>query len=131
MWTSNLCWHCIGACSQRKKTLDDRSEECLLIVYGSGNIYRLLTKKTRKIIIARDVKFDESFLGFGHFRNKVELLYINDDDDDKEKKDAQAPIETCIQDSKITSKGAENVSSIEIKATCQEGRRGKERFQRR
>jgi hypothetical protein len=33
-------------------------------------------------MIARDVKFDESFLGFGHSRNKVEPLYINDDDDD-------------------------------------------------
>jgi hypothetical protein len=78
---------------EKRKALDDRSEECILIGYGSGNIYRLLTKKTRKLIIARDVKFDESLLGFGNFRNKVEPLYINDDDDDEEKKDAQAPIE--------------------------------------
>ena len=42
-------------------------------------------------MIARDVKFDESFLRFGNFTNKVEPLYINDDDE--EKKDAQAPIE--------------------------------------
>jgi len=44
-------------------------------------------------MIARDVKFDESFLGFGYFRNKVKPLYINDDDDYEEKKDAQARIE--------------------------------------
>jgi hypothetical protein len=57
-----------------EKALDDRSEECILIECGSGNIYRLLTKKTRKLIIARDCKFDESLLGFGNFRNKVEPL---------------------------------------------------------
>jgi len=65
--------------------LDDRSEEGILIAYGSGNIYRLLTKKTRKLIIARDVKFDESLLGFGNFRNKVEPLYINDDDEEEKR----------------------------------------------
>jgi len=79
---------------EKRKALDGRSEECTLIGYGSGNIYRLLTKKTRKLIIARDVKFDESLLGFGNFRNKVEPLYINDDDEEEEeRKDAQAPIE--------------------------------------
>jgi len=48
---------------EKRKALDDRSEECILIGYGSGDIYRLLAKKTRKIIISRDVKFDESLLG--------------------------------------------------------------------
>jgi len=76
---------------EKRKALDDPSEECILSGYGSGNTYRLLTKKTRKPMIARDVKFDESFLRFGNFTNKVEPLYINDDDE--EKKDAQAPIE--------------------------------------
>jgi hypothetical protein len=71
---------------EKKKALDDRSKACILIGYGSRNIYKLLTKKTRKLIIARDVKFDESLLGFGNFRNKVEPLYINDNDDDGEKK---------------------------------------------
>jgi len=45
-------------------------------------------------MIARDVKFDESLVGFGNFRNKVEPLHINDDDDEEEeKRNAQAPIE--------------------------------------
>jgi len=47
--------------------------------------------RKQKLIIARDVKFDESLLGLGNFRNKVEPLYI--DDDEEERKDAQAPIE--------------------------------------
>ena len=76
---------------EKRQALDDRSEECILIAYGSGKTYRLVTKKTRKFIIAGDVKFDESLLGFGNFRNKVEPFYINDDDEEKE--DAQAPIE--------------------------------------
>ena len=33
---------------KKRKALDDRSEECILIGYGSGNIYRLLTKKKKK-----------------------------------------------------------------------------------
>jgi len=70
---------------EMRKALDDRSEQYIFIEYGSGNIYRLLTKKTRKLVIARDVKFDESLLGFGHFRNKVEPLYINDDDKEENK----------------------------------------------
>jgi hypothetical protein len=45
---------------EKRKALDDRSEECIFIEYGYGNIYRLLTQKTRKLIIARDVKFGEN-----------------------------------------------------------------------
>jgi hypothetical protein len=48
----------VHVCKEKRQALDDRSEECILIGYGSGNIYRLLTKKTRKLFIARDVKFD-------------------------------------------------------------------------
>jgi hypothetical protein len=126
---------------EKRKALDDRSEERILIGYGSGNIYRLLTKKTRKLIIARDVKFDKSLVGFGNFRNKVKPLYINDDDDDdEEKKDAQAPIEEvkeptsekpAFKIAKRSATSAEKVSPVESKGRCQEGRRGKERFQKR
>jgi len=45
---------------EKRKALDDGSEECILIGYGSGNVYRLLIKKTKKLITARDVKFDET-----------------------------------------------------------------------
>jgi hypothetical protein len=74
---------------EKRHALDDRSEEWILIGYGSGNIYRLLTKKTKKLIIVTDVKFDETLLAFGNLRNKAEPLYIYDD----EKKHEQAPIE--------------------------------------
>jgi hypothetical protein len=47
---------------ENRKDLYDRSEECILIGYGSGNVYRLLTKKTGKLIIARDVNSDETLL---------------------------------------------------------------------
>jgi hypothetical protein len=79
---------------ETSRGLDDRFEKCIPIGYGSGNTYELLTEKTRKLNITRDVKFDESLLGFGNLRDKVEPLYINDDDE--EKKDAQAPIEDVI-----------------------------------
>ena len=55
---------------EKRKALDDGSEECILIGYGSeeciligygsGNVYRLLIKKTKKLITARDVKVDET-----------------------------------------------------------------------
>ena len=67
----------------------------------SGNVYRLLTKRTRKIIFTRDVKFDETWLGFGNLRNKDEPLYVYDNydaDGGEEKKDAQAPTE-AVKDS--------------------------------
>jgi hypothetical protein len=64
---------------EKRKGLDDQSEEYIPIGYASGNIYRLLTKKTRKLIISRDVKFGESLLGFCNFMNKVNSLYIYDD----------------------------------------------------
>jgi hypothetical protein len=46
-----------------------------------GKIYRLLTKTKRKLIIGRDVKFDETSVGCGNVRTKVEPLYICDDDE--------------------------------------------------
>jgi hypothetical protein len=119
---------------EKRKAVDDRSEECVLIGSGSGNVHRLLTKETRKLIIVRDVKFDESLLGFGYFRNKVEPLYIYDDDEDK--KGAQALIEDvkeptsekpAFKIAKKSATSAETVSSSESKGRCQERRRGKER----
>jgi hypothetical protein len=41
------CTAFVQAPKEKRKALDDRSEECILIGYGSANIYRLLTKKTR------------------------------------------------------------------------------------
>jgi len=40
-------------------------------------------QKTRKLIIARDVKFDEILLWFCNFRNKAEPSYTYDDDEEK------------------------------------------------
>jgi len=67
---------------QQRKALDDGSEECVLIGYGSRNINRLLTEKTRNVM------FDETSLGLVHVRNKGKPLRILDDDDDEHKKKA-------------------------------------------
>jgi hypothetical protein len=55
--------------TDKRQALDDHSQECILIAYGSGNISSLLTKRTREIVIARDVKFDATLLGSGDFRD--------------------------------------------------------------
>jgi len=65
--------------SSKRKALGDRFEEWILIGSGSGNIHRLLTKKTRKFIIARDVKLD-----LGELMNKAEPLYNYDNEDKKD-----------------------------------------------
>ena len=117
VWTSNLRVNCIRVCPQREaKGSENRSKERNLIGYGSGNIYRVLTKKTKKLITGRDVKFDENLLGYGSSRNEAEPLYIYGDD---EKKDAQESA-TCT----------ERISSIASKR-CQEARRGKKGVQGR
>jgi len=48
---------------QKRKSLDDRAEEWIIVGYGTGSTYRLMTKKTRGIVIARDLRFDEASLG--------------------------------------------------------------------
>ena len=123
---------------EKRKALDDRSQEFNLIEYGSENIYRLLTKKTRKFILAKDVKFDGTLLEFGNLRSKAEPLCIYDDAEDK--KDAQAPTEDVKEPTgkKSTLKKANEVQSLLRRSfqlhhqeRCQARRRGKERVQGR
>jgi hypothetical protein len=47
----------------KRKSLDDGAEECILVGYATGSTYHLMTRKTRRIVIAPDVKFDEASLG--------------------------------------------------------------------
>ena len=64
--------------------IDDRDEECILVGYGTAGMYRLMTKKTHEIILARDCKLDETILGFGNARNTCEPLYYDDQISDSE-----------------------------------------------
>ena len=79
--------------TENRKALEDLYEEYILVGYGSGKFYTYLDKKTRKLITVRDIKFDEIQLGFRNLRIKAGIFYIYIDDDEKEKKDAQAPTE--------------------------------------
>jgi len=112
---------------EKRKPLDDRSEKCILIAYGSGNDYRLLT--TRHLPIAREVKFDEALVGLRDLRNEDEQLYIFDD---KEKKDAQTPVEgfkdpvgqkPALKEAERSATCAEKISSVA--RSRQEGRKVK------
>jgi len=58
---------------QKRKSLHDRSEECILVGYGTGSTYRLITNKTRRIVIARAVKFDEASLGLCDVKNLTSI----------------------------------------------------------
>jgi hypothetical protein len=68
---------------EKRKLLHDRAEECILVGYGTGSTYRLMTQKTRRIVIARDVKFDEASLGLCDVKNNyVPVLLEYDDQED-------------------------------------------------
>ena len=45
---------------ERKKKLDNKSEKCIFVGYGErSNAYKLYNPITKKLVISRDVKFDE------------------------------------------------------------------------
>ena len=58
----------------------DRVEECILLGYGTVSTYHLMTKKTRSILIARDVKFEEASLGLCDVKNHYEPLLLKYED---------------------------------------------------
>jgi hypothetical protein len=64
----------------KRKFLDDRSEECILVGYGPGSTYRLMTKKTTRIVVDRDVKFHEASLGLRDVKSDFTPLYLEYDD---------------------------------------------------
>jgi hypothetical protein len=55
---------------EKRKALDDRSEKCIVIWIWKH--VELLSKTTTKLIIARDVKFYQTRLGFTSVREKAD-----------------------------------------------------------
>jgi hypothetical protein len=49
--------------SKRAITAFDRAQESILVGYRTGTTYCFMTKKSRRIVVARDVKLDEASLG--------------------------------------------------------------------
>jgi hypothetical protein len=79
------CKACMHVSKQKRKSLDDRAEECIVVGYCTGSTYRLMTKKTRTIVIALDVKFDEaSLLGYATSRITMCHCIWNTTIDDQE-----------------------------------------------
>jgi len=63
-----------------RKSLDNRAEKCILVVYCTGNTYRLMTKKSRRTVVARGFKFDEASLGLHGVKNDYAPLYLEYND---------------------------------------------------
>ena len=61
---------------QKRKSLDNRAEECILIGYSVEITYLSMTKKIRRIVIARDVKLDEASLGLCDVKNNYVSLFL-------------------------------------------------------
>jgi len=107
---------------QKRKSLDDRAEECNLLVYGTGSTYRLMTKKTRRIVIARDVKFDEASLGLCNVKKNYMPLFLEYDDqedrstreEDKEEKKEVVDIEEH-KISAGTDMGAKPAAGVQVR----------------
>ena len=69
---------------QKRKKLDDKSEKCIFTGYDKRNkAYMLYNPLMKKLIISRDVEFDESdYWRWSDEERKVAGLLFNDDDDD-------------------------------------------------
>ncbi|XP_074378306.1 uncharacterized protein LOC141719820 [Apium graveolens] len=69
---------------QKRKKLDDKGEKCIFTGYDKrSKAYRLYNPLTKKLIISRDVEFDESdYWRWSEDKRKVAGLFFNGDDDD-------------------------------------------------
>ena len=67
------------ATKQKRKSLDDRPEECILLGCGTGSTYPLMTK-SRRIVVARNVNFVETSLLLRDVNNDYATLYLDNDD---------------------------------------------------
>jgi hypothetical protein len=61
---------------QNRKSLDDEAAECILVGDGIGSTYRLMTIKSRRTVVARDVKFDEASLRLRDVKNDYVPPYL-------------------------------------------------------
>ncbi|KAL8103772.1 hypothetical protein AgCh_028101 [Apium graveolens] len=69
---------------QKRKKLDDKGEKCIFTGYDKrSKAYRLYNPLTKKLIISRDVEFDEpDYWRWSEDERKVAGLFFNGDDDD-------------------------------------------------
>ncbi|GMI83498.1 hypothetical protein HRI_002019000 [Hibiscus trionum] len=88
---------------QIRKKLDDRGEKCIFIGYDErSKAYRLYNPLTKKLIISRDVEFDEAeHWNWSSEENKIEGLFFNEDQDDDDfiNQDEQGPQQNLIEPS--------------------------------
>ena len=99
----------------------DRVEECILLGYGTVSTYHLMTKKTRSILIARDVKFEEASLGLCDVKNHYEPLLLKYEDQENS---------SAREEDKIsagTVMGAKPAAGVTSSARLQDMRKPKER----
>ena len=68
---------------QKRKKLDDKGEKCIFTGYDKrSKAYRLYNPLMKKLIISRDVEFDESnYWRWSEEERKVAGLFFNDGDD--------------------------------------------------
>ncbi|KAL8094563.1 hypothetical protein AgCh_036190 [Apium graveolens] len=69
---------------QKRKKLDDKGEKCIFTGYDKrSKAYRLYNPLAKKLIISRDVEFNESdYWKWSEEERKVAGLFFQDDDDD-------------------------------------------------
>ncbi|KAK4258396.1 hypothetical protein QN277_007851 [Acacia crassicarpa] len=71
---------------QKRKKLDDKGEKCIFIGYEQrSKAYRLYNPLTKKVVISRDVEFDEAnYWKWSDEERRVEGLFFKDDVDSKD-----------------------------------------------
>ncbi|PHT36714.1 hypothetical protein CQW23_24414 [Capsicum baccatum] len=103
---------------QLRKKLDDRGEKCIFIGYDErSKAYRFYNPLTKKVIISRDVEFDEAdYWRWSEEEKKVEGLFFSDEEDDdfviqNEEGDGQSPPESSGATNPSTSASPSSSSS--------------------
>ncbi|GMJ06888.1 hypothetical protein HRI_004358000 [Hibiscus trionum] len=117
---------------QIRKKLDDRGEKCIFIGYDErSKAYRLYNHLTKKLIISRDVEFDEAeYWIWSLEEKKVEGLFFNEDQDgddfvnQDEQGDDQSPQQNPTEPSLSNNNRTENyeVQPTEVRRSTRERR---------
>ncbi|KAE8666438.1 Phospholipase D delta [Hibiscus syriacus] len=106
---------------QTRKKLDDRGEKCIFIGYDErSKAYRLYNPLTKKIIISRDVEFDEAdYWRWSKEEKKVEGLFFKDGDliNQDEQADDQGPQQNLPSSSSNSSDASNIIEDPEASPT--------------
>lgn len=74
-----ICYNHIPA--EKRKKMEPKSSKCIMLGYASNNSYRLWDLEQRKLVIGRNIIFDEQSI---FNRTKAENIFLSDEESDSD-----------------------------------------------